>query len=99
MARLKNRDREKVIIFDNIDGNIEAGDVFVICKAETTHITATLPAVTTLKGTKISFKKIGHYNLYILANNSTIDGETIIGLSENQTSITIICDGAAWHII
>lgn len=64
-------------------------------------VTLTLPPVSANTGITFTIKKTGSTADVIIdgAVSETIDGETTITIDAQYESVTIVCDGSAWHIL
>lgn len=64
-------------------------------------VTINLPAAAGIANVIYKIKKLGTTgNVTIAANGAeTIDGSTILVLTTQYESVTIVCDGTEWHII
>jgi len=95
---------ETTSVVTSVDGAtyaVLAADSVLLCDADTGDLTITLPAVASSDKRIVQVKKITAANSVIIDGNAgeTIDGDTTVTITTRYTSLTLACDGSAWHII
>ena len=95
---------ETTDVLTSVDGAnyaVLTTDAVLLCDADTGNLTIDLPAAGSSEKRVITVKKITAANSVIIDGNAseTIDGDTSVTVTLQYASLTLVCDGSAWHII